>query len=247
MFYYTVVVPAPPLPPHYVCRQQLLDEMATKLCEPSLGTDDHRTSLTITGAEGFGKTSMVIALCHHPRVVEQFMDGFVIADLGQHHNNSNLVLKGLYELLTDKDCDDSTVLQKISQLTNGVGRNLLVVLDDVWDVANAKMIISAFSNCKIVIVTKRDDIEKYIPTKYVVVVGPMEQDEALSLLTSEITHTEQCSQVDKGLLVDLAQYTHLCPLKLSRIRGKISHYMKHYNLSLHEAVLRQKSKLLNPI
>ena len=35
----------------------------------------------ITGAGGFGKTSIVTALCHHPAIEEQFKDGIVFETL----------------------------------------------------------------------------------------------------------------------------------------------------------------------
>ena len=45
----------PPLPSNYVCRQKLLDEMATKLCQAQNDPNAYGTSLTVTGAGGFGK------------------------------------------------------------------------------------------------------------------------------------------------------------------------------------------------
>ena len=237
--------PPPPLPPNYVCRQQLLDEMVTKLCQSTIDPNSYGTSLTVTGAGGFGKTSIVTALCHHPVIKEQFKDGVVFIELGPQATDPSMKLKGLYNLLSDEQCDVNVIEQQINQLTSHYCRNLLVIIDDVWHVEDAEPIVKAFSNCKIVLTTRMNDIDQDIPTKQVVSVGHMEQSEAIALLTCGVIDVNQLLQKDVTLLVELAQDVHLWPLLLSLIRGHLSHNLKRRNFTRNEAIHNVQAKLHN--
>ena len=217
--------------------------MVSKLNQSATVPNICGTSLTITGAGGFGKTSIVTALCHHPLIKKQFKDGIIFIELGPQATDPSMKLKGLYNLLTDQHCDVNAVEQKIIQLTSEHCRNLLVIIDDVWHVEDAEPIVKAFSHCKIVLTTRMNDIEQYIPTKQVVSVGPMEQSEALSLLTDGVINTSDLLQEDVNLLDELIQDVHLWPLLLSLVRGQLSHYLKKHKLPNHQAIQNVVAKL----
>ena len=240
--------PPPPLPINYVCRQTLLEEMVNKLCQSAIDTDHYGTSLTVTGAGGFGKTSIVTALCHHHVIMEQFKDGVVFIELGPQATDPSIKLSQLYHLLTGqylKQGDINHAEQEINQLTNLYCRNLLVIIDDVWHVEDAEPIVKAFSNCKIVLTTRMNDIEQYIPTKHVVSVGPMEHKEAVSLLTCGVIDISQLSPDHVNLLDELVQDVHLWPLLLSLVRGQLFHCLKQYKLPSHKAIQSVQAKLNN--
>ncbi|XP_065894247.1 uncharacterized protein [Dysidea avara] len=208
----------PPLSPNYVRRQHLLNEIVTKLLKSTIDSNNYGTSLTVTGSGGFGKTSIVTALCHDLVIKENFKDGFVFVELGPQATDPSMKLSQLYHLLTGqylKQGDINHAEQELNQITSLYCRNLLVIIDDVWHVEDAEPIVKAFSNCKIVLTTRMNDIEQYIPTKQVVTVGPMEQSEAISLLTCGVIDISQLSQDDVSLLDELAQDVHLWPLLLS--------------------------------
>ena len=71
----------------------------------------------------------------------------------------------------------------------------------------------------------------------------MTNAEAISLLTSGVIDSNQLSQEDVNLLDELAQDVYLWPLLLSLIRGQLSHNMKQYCLSYHEAIQNVQAKL----
>jgi len=236
----------PPLPPDYVCRQQLLDEMVSKLYQSTNHSNSYGVSLTVTGAGGFGKTSLVSALCHHPVIKEKFEDGIVFINLGPQATDPSIKLNQLYHLLTGhniKQGDINLAEQEINQLTSAYCRNLLIIIDDVWHVKDAEPIVKAFTNCNIVLTTRKNDIELYIPTKQVVSVGPMEQSEAIALLTSGVIDISQLSQGDESLLDNLVQDVHKWPLLLSLIRRQLSHHLKKHRLGCHEAIQTAQTKL----
>ena len=221
----------------------LLDEIATKLLQATNDPNKYGTTLTITGAGGFGKTTTVISLCHHHIISEQFTDGFVFIELGPQATDPSIKLRAIYNLLTDEQCDINVVEQKINQFTNDYCRNLLVIIDDVWHVEDAEPLVKAFSNCKTILTTRMNDIEQYIPSKHSVIIGPMMEDEAISLLTSGVIDSSQLSQEDVSLLNEISQDVHLWPLLLSLIRGQLSHNLKQYHLSYHKAIQNVQAKL----
>ena len=232
------------LPPNHIKRQQLLDEIATKLLQATIDHDKYGTTLAITGAGGFGKTSIVTSLCYHPLVQKQFTDGFVFIELGQQAPDPSVKLKATYRLLANEQCDIMFVELKIKQLTSDYYRNLLVIIDDVWHVEDVEPLLRAFSNCKTVITTRMNDINQHIPSKSLVTVGPMTQNEAVSLLTpSRVIDISQLSQADVNLLHKLAQDVHLWPLPLSLIRGMLFHILKQNNFSCHEAIQYVEAEL----
>jgi len=208
-----------------------------------LEPDTCRTSLTITGAGGFGKTNTVIALCHHLSIKEQFTDGFVFIELGPQAQDPSIKLKGLYNLLTDNQCDVNVAEPKIVQFTSAYCRNLLVIIDDVWHAEDAEPIVRAFRSCKIVLTTRMNDLTDYIPTQQTISVGPMKQSEAISLLTHGVIDCSRLSQEDASSLDELAEEVHLWPLLLSLVRGQLSHNLKLHQSSYHDAVKSVKTKL----
>ena len=144
----------------------MLDEIVTKLLQATNDPNKYEITLTITGAGGFGKTNIVTSLCHHPLVKEQFTDGFIFIKLGPQATDPNVKLAQLYHLLTGenlKHCDINLIEQEIKQITNYY-HNLLVIIDDVWHVEDAEPLVKAFSSCKVILTTRMNNIEKYIPS-----------------------------------------------------------------------------------
>ena len=232
-----------------------MDEIAVKLLEVNNDPNKYETTVTITGAGGFGKTTTVISLCHHfieynqftdgHHFIEynQFTDGFLFINLGPQATDASVQLRAIYNLLTDQQCDINAVEQKVNQLTKEYYRNLLVIIDDVWHVEDAEPLVKAFSNCKIILTTRMKNIEQFIPSQNSVIIGPMSMCEAISLLTKGIIDNNQLSLEDVSLLDELAQDVHLWPLLLSLIRGRLSHNLKQYHLSYHEAIQNLQTKL----
>ena len=251
MIYYTGIkcLQPPPLPSNHVNRQILLDEMVTKLSLATINPTHpsrYETTLTITGAGGFGKTTAVISLCHCPTVKEHFTDGIVFIELGPQATDPNIKLCHLYQLLDGehlKQCNVNEAEQKIKDLTSTYYRYLLVIIDDVWHFEDAIPLVNAFSNCATILTTRRNDIEQYIPFHQSVIVGPMTNSESISLLTSGIVDNGELSQEDVNLLDELAQDVHLWPLLLSLIRGQLHHFFKLHHLSYHTAIQNVQDKI----
>ena len=224
-----------------------MDEIATKLLQTTNDPHNYATTLTITGAPGFGKTTAAISLCHHPDIKKYFTDGFLFIELGPQATDPSIKLTRCYHLLTGEEIkrgDINHAEQEIKNLTCNYYRNLLVIIDDVWHVEDAEPLVKAFSCCKTILTTRMNDIEQYIPSKQSVTVGKMTQSEAISLLTSGIIYGSQLSQEDVRLLNELAEDVFLWPLLLSLIRGQLSYNFKKYSpLPFYKAIQNVKTKL----
>ena len=239
----TKYVQPPPLPSNHVKREVLLNEIATKLLQTAIDPNTYEATLCITGIGGFGKTTAVTSLCYHHSIKEHFTDGFIFIDLGPQATDPIIKLTELYNLLTDEQCGMTVVEQKINQLTRDYYCNLLVIIDDVWHVEDAEPLVKAFSNCKTILTTRMNDIEQYIPSKQSVTIGPMMEDEAISLLTSGVIDRSQLSQEDMSLLSEISQDVHCWPLLLSLIKGQLSHNLNKHRFSYHKAIENVKAKL----
>ena len=236
----------PKLPSNIVNRPKVLEEMIDKLCNANLNIDCYATTLTVTGAGGFGKTTIVTALCYHPTIKQKFTNGFVFVQLGPQSSDPSEKLCQLYRLLTGQQLnagDTNCAEQEIQKLVETRYQNLLVIIDDVWHVEDADPIVRAFGCCKTVLTTRMNDIEKYIPTAERIVIGPMEADEAITLLTNGITGCSTLSQEDTNLLDELAQEAHSWPQLLSLIWGQLFHNIKIFKMSHHNAIHSVQAKL----
>ena len=231
------------MPPNHVNRPILLEEIATKLLQATNDPRRYETTLNITGVGGFGKTTITESLCYHPHVTKEFTDGFIFIKLGPQPPAPNVKLRAIYNLLTDKQCDINVAEQKINQLISDYYRNLLIIIDDVWHVEDAEPLVRAFSNCKTILTTRMNDIEQSIPSVHSVTIGPMTEDEAISLLTSGVIDNRQLSQEDVSLLNEISQDAHQWPLLLSLIRGQLSHFLKQYHLRYHKAIQDVQARL----
>ena len=177
-----------------------------------------------------------------------FTDGFVFIELGPQATDPNVKLVQVYHLLTGdnlKHSDFNHAEQEIKKLTNDYYRNLLVIIDDVWHVEDAEPLVKAFSSYKIILTTRMNDIEKYIPSIQSITIGPMTKNEALSLITKGVINRRQLSTEDENFLNELAQDVHLWPLLLSLVRRQLYHYIKHYHFLYHKAIQNVKGKLYN--
>jgi len=73
---------APDLPPHFVQRAREFDALKNLLLTADRAQPVAITT-ALTGAGGFGKTTLAAALCHDEDIIENFDDGILWVTLGQ--------------------------------------------------------------------------------------------------------------------------------------------------------------------
>ena len=128
---------APDLPENFIERPDEFGRLKNLLLSP-----DRKETVAITtalsGAGGFGKTTLAAALCHDEDIIQNFDDGILWVTLGQNPN----VMGGLvtaYAALTGERPGFASEEDAAFQLGQKLeDRTCLLVIDDVWDEAHLR-------------------------------------------------------------------------------------------------------------
>ncbi len=138
-------MPPAPHPQGLVGRAELLTELKRHL----LGeTGSNR--LALHGLPGVGKTSIAVELCHDPEVRSRFADGVLWAGLGPQPELA--VQLHLWELALGFAADELAPLARIEDRARALhavigDRSMLLVIDDVWEVSDARLLEVGGSKC----------------------------------------------------------------------------------------------------
>ena len=221
-----------PLPDNYVQRDQLLETIVIKLTEddnvPTVGI-----TVNISGVGGVGKSTLAKALCHDLRLQNYFLDGFLWIRLGPLPVSPAIKLGQLYHLLTNRTevGNQAFFTDRLQTLVVNHLNKLLVIIDDVWEVSDALVYTQAFSSCKIVMTTCRENVRKLIPSKFSITIEQMSKEEAVKLLTYNLPN--QISIEDANYLV---QDMNCWPLLLDLVGSQLVTYCVEQHKSLEQAI-----------
>jgi hypothetical protein len=123
---------APDLPRHFIARPVQFEALKNLLLSPDR-SKPVAIATALSGAGGFGKTTLAAALCHDDDIATNFDDGIVWVTLGQTPNLM-AALGTAYDALTGDHPAFSSVEDAAFQFGQKLeGRSCLVVIDDVWD------------------------------------------------------------------------------------------------------------------
>ena len=232
-----------PLPDNYIQRDQLLETGVDKLTDNS-NTPSVGTVLNICGVGGMGKSTLAKALCHDVRLKMFFLDGFLWIRLGPLPVSPAVKLGQLYHLLTNKTevGNQSFFVSKLQHLITNHLHKLLVIIDDVWEVADALVYTEVFRGCKMVLTTRKLNISNLIPSQLCLTIEQMKVEEAVKLVTYNLP--VDGFQLRNKDIDSLVQDLHCWPLLLSLLRGQISTCTTKENKSIGEAIESVKETLI---
>ncbi|XP_065894736.1 uncharacterized protein [Dysidea avara] len=237
--------PPPSRPHHHIRRQYLFDKIARIICSnsESILPGKKGVSVILTGAGGFGKTTVALDLCHHPDVKDFFPNGIIFIELGPQPCDPSKILNEHYCQMTGKAFEYiNDVEDKIKEVTK-IYKNVLVIIDDVWVVDDARPIVEAFFNCTILLTTRNPNIG--IPYRKTITIESMSLKESVFLMTKGILEYSELSTEDVKVFNELAVSTHQWPLLLSLIRGHLSHSLNDKNYTLRNAIAHVQTNLAN--
>ena len=241
LFLFADVQHLPKLPPYYVCRKVLLEDMVNILC----CTNPNGNALLVTGAGGYGKTTIIIALCNHESIIDKFANHILFIPLGLQANNPITKLKKLYFDLTGTSVENATISDiklQFKTIIKNCSHNILVVIDDVWHFEDVEPIINTFDSCHIVVSSRMTNMFQLVKSAQTIYVKEMNLDEGISLLSNNLPDCRLKFE-DKKALADLAKDAHLWPLLLFLIKGQLRHYTQCYKMSYHDAIKHVKHDL----
>ncbi len=147
----------------------------------------------LRGAGGYGKTTLARALCHDERVQEAFDDGILWVTFGEQPGNLvNKIEELLYTLNREKPgftSLDAATTRLVEVLAD---RDILLVLDDVWNSAHLKPFLQGGKHCARLITTRDERVvPASVPQAQRIQVDAMQQDEAIQLLIAGIQGFEE--------------------------------------------------------
>lgn len=156
---------SPPIPPQGVVgRKSLIADILERLVSQSLHSES-APPVGLLGFGGIGKTTLAIAISHHPAIQENFPDGVFWAALGPQPQTRYLLERwgrelGLELLLerNERECSE--------RLRNAFhGRRALIVVDDIWEVKNSQHFFVAGPKSRTLFTTREGEPANLLTTR----------------------------------------------------------------------------------
>jgi tetratricopeptide (TPR) repeat protein len=196
----------PPLPSHFVGREDLVETLLNQL------TSGKRLTFAAVGLPGVGKTALASAIAHHQRVLDHFSDGILWAGLGQQPD----VMSALGNWAAALGLDESRLVeleQRRQAVRLAVGQQrLLLVIDDAWDLEAARTMRCGGPNC-VHLLTSRDTAlaRAFAGAEQVFTIPALDDDSAFALLQQV---APEVYQADPTVVQQLAHAVGGLPLAL---------------------------------
>src|SRR5256712_4757520 len=210
------------LPADFVPRSQEFGELIGKVLDEQR-EEPNAITAALRGAGGYGKTTMAKALCYDERIQQAFDDGILWVTLGE--NPGNLVGKVedlIYMLNKERPGFTDTVAAGARLAELLADRDMLLVVDDVWDTTHLKPFLRGGIRCARLITTRNEEV---LPANaQSLVVDAMQPGEAMQLLSSSLqtealTATEQ--QALLAMVARLGEWALLLKLANAVLRDRM--------------------------
>ncbi len=187
----------------------------------------------LRGAGGYGKTTMARAICHDKRVQEAFDDGILWVTLGENPGSLIGKVEDLIYILsherpnfTGQDAATSHLAELLAD------RDILLVIDDVWNSAHLRPFLQGGERCARLITTRNEGVLPRVAQR--IQVDAMSQDQAMQLLYTGLDATPRSAEETRELR-QLAAKLGAWPLLLTLVKCAL-HERLERGQSLHDAL-----------
>lgn len=168
------------LPADHVPRRALLDRLVPHLVDRARGEPLARIT-ALRGAGGYGKTALARAACHDEEVQAAFDDGILWVTLGENPGDLTGRVEDLICMLGGQRAGFTGLEAASAALADLLAeRELLIVVDDLWDAAHAQPFLRGGARCARLITTR--NVDTLPPGTQRLDVAEMQRDEAAALL-----------------------------------------------------------------
>jgi TIR domain/NB-ARC domain len=215
------------LPPDFVLRLNEFDALINKLLDEKR-EEPVAISAALRGAGGYGKTTMAMALCHDLRIQDAFDDGILWVTLGENPGNLVDKLEDLIYILSEKR-PGFTSIDAASIHLGGLlaDRDILFVIDDVWNPTHLEPFLQGGRRCARLVTTRNEQVLRADVQR--IQVDAMQPHEAEQLLGSGLS----------SLPLDASDTTELATL--AKRLGEWALLLKLVNGRLRERISRGQS------
>jgi len=147
------------LPSHYVSRTDEIDTAIRGLID--YNDDAVSMRMALSGAGGYGKTTLAVAITHDEKVQQGFDDGILWIELGEklqrlsddaRSNRLISIIRELIDALTGEKPEIASLVMARTKLQEAISDlYILVVIDDVWDISHLTpfLVKTTHSSCLI--------------------------------------------------------------------------------------------------
>lgn len=208
------------LPDNFVPR---LEETSTIIQEILNNGQNENIAITaaLKGAGGYGKTTIARAICYDERIQEYFDDGILWVTLGENPGDLTGRVLDLIEMLSGIRPAFSGIEAATTRLKTLLhDRDILLVIDDVWNQAHLRPFIQGGERCVRLITTRNDTVLPFRTRK--VTVDAMRPRESGTLLSGGLQVSERDEQVIHALAGRLGHWALLLKLANSVLRERVS-------------------------
>ncbi|PJF34751.1 MAG: hypothetical protein CUN49_14060, partial [Candidatus Thermofonsia Clade 1 bacterium] len=205
---------------------------------------NNRSPIAITtalqGGGGFGKTTLAQAIGHDPEVRDAFSDGILWLTVGETPSALTLINQ-LIEQLTDGPASytsPNAAQSRLRELTDK--RDILVILDDVWDEDVTRDLMRGLSEtCACLLTSRRLDIVSRLGARSPITVDEMTTAEATALLVSRLEEKPRDLNPFERMAAKLGEW----PLLLNLASAKLCELVQLDGFSAEEALTELERRL----
>jgi WD40 repeat protein len=221
------------LPVDFVPRPNEFKELIGKLLDEQR-EEPIAITAALRGAGGYGKTTMAKALCHDERIQQAFDDGILWVTLGEDPGNLVGKVEDLIYILSKERPGFTGIDAATARLAELLAdRDILLVIDDVWNAAHLKPFQQGGKRSARLITTRDDRVLP--PEAQSIRVAAMQQDEAVQLLSVGL-HDIRLSSGDLKALYILSSTLGEWALLLTLVNGVLRERVNTYHQSLLKAL-----------
>lgn len=208
------------MPSDFVPRPEEFEALKGKLLGQD-GTDPVAITAALKGAGGYGKTTLAKALCHDEDIQTAFDDGILWVTLGEKGDNLYEKVDDLIYALTGTTSSAPTLETATTKLVELLAdRDVLLVIDDVWDQSHLRPFLQGGKGCARLITTRNSDtLPPHVQEQ---TVDAMKPSEASQLLAASIPVADPAlDRALSGLARALGEWALLLKLANGVIRERI--------------------------
>ena len=174
--------------------------------------------VVLAGAGGYGKSTLALAICHNEYIRQVFDNGILWVTLGENPGDLSRYIINLIEKLSGERPGFTgldTAVVRLGELL--ADRDILMVIDDVWNIAHLKPFLHGGTRCARLITTRQKAIGP--PGAKMVDIGAMHQNEAAALLAVQLPEAD--STALQQLATRLGQWPLLLKLANGTLRDRV--------------------------
>ncbi|HKQ90004.1 MAG TPA: TIR domain-containing protein, partial [Blastocatellia bacterium] len=224
----------------FIPRPEEFDQLVALLLDQSR-EEPVAITAALRGAGGYGKTTLARVICLDDRIQNAFDDGILWVTLGENPGDlTPRVEELIHQLSGDRQSFPNleAAITRLKQLLED--RDLLLVIDDLWNNAHLRPFTQGGPRCARLITTR--NLDTLPDGVYKVKVDAMKQNEAVALLGAGFEKHTDLPTV-RNDLTELAERLCEWPLLLKLVNGYLRKSAENENRTLPDAVARAKQAL----